>query len=195
MTTTIEALYIYDEAKYGGQFQYWRPSLTCSYSEPILEHIYSSRPPLAKTLISQYLAHRAPRPSLIYLPDGAPPTTVFSVIHAPLLLLCPSRSDAQPFAVLEFLHRVIDVFEDFLGAPLLSGKIESNYDVVAQLLGEMCDGGIICNTEANALRENVEVSGGIGKLLTQVGLPGYVYFRAGMLILAHSTARIGHHQL
>lgn len=62
---------------------------------------------------------------------------------------------------------------------MLSGKIESNYDVVAQLLGEMCDGGIICNTEANPLRENVEVFGGIGKLLTQVGLPGYVYITKG----------------
>jgi AP-3 complex subunit mu len=97
--------------------------------------------------------------------------------------------------VLEFLHRVIDVFEDFLGSPLLSGKIESHYDVVAQLLGEMCDGGIICNTESNALRENVEVSGGIGKLLTQVGLPGYGYFAAGMIILAHTAAHIGHRQL
>ena len=81
----------------------------------------------------------------------------------------------QPFAVLEFLHRVIDVFEDFLGAPLLPGKIESNYDVVAQVLGEMCDGGMICNTESNALRENIEVAGVLGKLFTQVGLPGYVY--------------------
>ena len=72
------------------------------------------------------------------------------------------------------MHRVIDVFEDFLGAPLLAGKIENNYDVVAQLLGEMCDGGVISNTESNALKENVEVSGLIGKLFTQVGLPGYI---------------------
>jgi AP-3 complex subunit mu len=165
------------------------------YSVPILEHIYSSRPPLAKALLTQYLAHSAPRPSLFYLPDVSPPTTVFSVLHTPLLLLCPCRSDAQPFAVLEFLHRVVDVFEDFLGAPLLSGKIESNYDVVAQLLGEMCDGGLICNTEANALRENVEVSGGIGKLLTQVGLPGYVHIRTSMIKMAHTGMRIGHHRL
>jgi hypothetical protein len=164
-------------------------------SEPILEHIYSARPPLAKALLSQYLAHPAPRPALLYLPEASPPTTVYSVAHAPLLRLCPSRSDAQPLAVLEFLHRVTDVFEDFLGAPLLSGKIESNYDVVAQLLGEMCDGGIICNTEANPLRENIEVSGGIGKLLTQVGLPGYVHLKTGKTTLAHDGMRIGHHQL
>lgn len=45
---------------------------------------------------------------------------------------------------------------------------------MAQLLGEMCDGGIISNTESNALKENVEVSGLLGKLFTQVGLPGCV---------------------
>lgn len=64
------------------------------------------------------------------------------------------------------------MFEDFLSAPLLAHKIESNYDIVAQLLKEICDGGVISNTEPNALRENVEVAGLLGKLLTQVGLPG-----------------------
>jgi len=67
------------------------------------------------------------------------------------------------------------VFEDFLGAPLLPGKIESNYDIVAQLLSEMCDGCLISNTESNSLKENVEVAGLIRKLFSQVGLPGYVF--------------------
>ena len=89
-----------------------------------------------------------------------------------MLFLCPSSTDQNALALLEFVHRVIDVFEDFLGAPLLAHKIESNYDIVAQLLGEMCDGGVISNTEPNALRENVEVAGLIGNLFTQVGLPG-----------------------
>jgi AP-3 complex subunit mu len=74
--------------------------------------------------------------------------------------------------VLEFLHRVVDVLEDFLGAPLLGSKIENNYDVVAQLMGEICDGGIVCNTEGNALRESVEVSSKLEKLFDKVGIPG-----------------------
>lgn len=72
--------------------------------------------------------------------------------------------------VLEFLHRVIDVLEEFVGAPLLPGKIEGAYDVIAQLLGEMCDAGSVCNTEPNALRDDVDTSGFLGKLLG--GLPG-----------------------
>lgn len=63
------------------------------------------------------------------------------------------------------------MFEDFLGAPLLPHKIESNYDVVAQLLGEICDGGSIYNTEPNALREVVEMPGVMGRLFSNVGLP------------------------
>ena len=80
--------------------------------------------------------------------------------------------------VLEFLHRVIDVLEEFIGDPLLASKIEGSYDVVAQLLGEMCDAGSVCNTEPNALRDDVDVSGFLGKLLGGVGLPGYAGYRS-----------------
>ena len=73
--------------------------------------------------------------------------------------------------MIEFVHRVIEVLEDFLGAPLLASKIEGSYDVVAQLLGEMCDAGNVCTTEPNALRDDVEVAGWMGKLLGGVGLP------------------------
>ena len=87
--------------------------------------------------------------------------------------MSPVSTETEPLFVLEFLHRVIDVLEDFIGSPLLAGKIEGAYDVVAQLLGEMCDAGGVCNTEPNALRDDVDVSGWVGKLLGGVGLPGY----------------------
>ena len=75
--------------------------------------------------------------------------------------------------MLEFLHRVIDALEDFLGAPLLAVKIENNYDVVVQILTEMCDAGTISTTEPNALREVVAVEGWMGKLLGSINLPGF----------------------
>ena len=86
-----------------------------------------------------------------------------------------SSRDGQSLAILDFLYRLVDIFEDFLGTPLLANKIEENYEIVAQLLGEVCDGGVVCNTEPNSLRESVEVSSTLGRLFTQVGLPGYVY--------------------
>lgn len=142
------------------------------HSQPLLQHVYRSRIPSAESLLSQFqAAHPAPRPSLLYLPEASPPVTVCSVRHANLLFLAPSTSDTDPLLILEFIHRTIDIFEDFLGAPLLSHKIENNYDVIAQLLVEMCDAGIVCNTESNALHENVEIEGFLGKLLGGINLP------------------------
>ncbi|KAG5922775.1 hypothetical protein E4U42_005325 [Claviceps africana] len=154
MIGVIEALHIYDD------------------QSPILSHTYTGRPLSAAHLLPLYLEHPTPRPNLIYLPNASPATLVFSLTHANLLFLATSSAEIEPLLVLEFLHRVIDVFEDFIGAPLLAVKIENNYDVVAQLLTEMCDAGAISTTEPNALRENVEIEGWMGKLLGSINLPG-----------------------
>ncbi|KAF2824892.1 clathrin adaptor, mu subunit [Ophiobolus disseminans] len=152
--STVEALYIFDE-----------------HNTPLLEHSYVGRPPASSTLLPLYLSHAAPRPSLIYLPNTNPATLLYSVIQDQLLFLCPCSSDTEPLQVLEFLHRVADVLEDFLGSPLLASKIEAHYDVVAQLLNEMVDGGIIACTEPNALRDVVDAPNFIKSLLGGVGLP------------------------
>ncbi|KAI2640219.1 Adaptor complexes medium subunit family protein [Xylaria nigripes] len=154
MNSVIEALHIYDEHK-----------------RLILSHTYTSRPLSATHLLPLYLEHPAPRPNLIYLSNTNPPTLVFSLDHANLLYLATTSSDIEPLLVLEFLHRVIDAFEEFLGAPVLAHKIEANYEVVAQLLTEMCDAGTVSTTEPNALRDIVEVEGLLGKLLGSINLP------------------------
>ncbi|KAI1817409.1 Adaptor complexes medium subunit family-domain-containing protein [Poronia punctata] len=154
MNSVIEALHIFDE-----------------HRRAILSHTYTSRPLSAANLLPLYLEHPAPRPNLIYLSNTNPPTLVFSIDHANLLYLATTSSDIEPLLVLEFLHRVIDVLEEFLGAPVLAHKIEASYDVVAQLLTEMCDAGIINTTEPNALRDMVEVEGLLGKFLGSINLP------------------------
>lgn len=98
---------------------------------------------------------------------------VFSIIQDRLLFLSPSSSEVAPLLVIEFLHRVADALEEYLGSPLLASKIGASYDVVAQLLFEMCDGGLIAATESNALRDVVESPSWMGKLLGGVGLPGF----------------------
>lgn len=134
----------------------------------------------ATHLLPLYLEHPAPQPNLIYLPNTSPPTLVFNLTHANLLFIATSSTEIEPLLVFEFLHRIIDAFEDFLGAPLLAVKIENNYDIVAQLLTEMCDAGIISTTEPNALREVVEQEGWVGKLLGSINLPGFVDHRASL---------------
>ena len=120
----------------------------------------------------------------MYLQDTSPPTLLFSIIHANLLFLVPSSQEVEPLFVLEFLHRLCDVLEEFLGAPLLASKIESSYDVVAQLLSEMCDAGCISTTEPNALRDVVEMPGWMEKLLSGVGLQGCVSLAIRQFILS-----------
>ena len=74
--------------------------------------------------------------------------------------------------MLEFLHKVVDVLEDYFSTPLLPGKIEGNYEVVVQLLAEMCDDGYPFTTEPNALRDLVMPPSLMGKIFGSVtGLP------------------------
>ncbi len=148
-------------------------------------------------MLPLYLAHPVPRASLIHLPNINPPTVLFSLVHSNLLFLSPVSTDTEPLFVLEFLHRIIDVLEEFIGAPLLASKIEGSYDVAAQLLGEMCDAGSVCNTEPNALRDDVDIPGWMGKLLGGVGLPGYdrsLITRVTSLRLSRDSLE-DHHQL
>ncbi|KAL2264970.1 hypothetical protein VTJ83DRAFT_7480 [Remersonia thermophila] len=154
MSGMVEALHIFDE-----------------HNALVLSHTYSSRPLAANHLLPLYLEHPIPRPNLIYLAHTNPPTLVFSLRHANLLFLLTTSSEVEPLLVLEFLHRVVDALEEFLGAPVLAHKIEANYHVVAQLLTEMCDAGTVSTTEPNALRDLVEVEGFMDKLLGNLSLP------------------------
>lgn len=173
MSSAVEAVYIFNENKQGNHALHCNRKLICRYSDCILEHVYRSRPPTSRTLLPLYQSHPKPRPSVINLPEVNPPTVVFSLLHSNLLFLSTASSDVEPLFILEFLHRLIDVLEEFIGGPLLASRIESSYDVVAQLLGEMCDAGCVCNTEPNALRDDVDIPGWMDKLLGGVGLPGY----------------------
>ncbi|KAJ9657978.1 hypothetical protein H2201_007985, partial [Coniosporium apollinis] len=152
--SAIEALYIFDE-----------------HNNLLLDHVYTGRPPSPKVLLPLYLAYPSPRPSLIYLPNTSPPSLLHSLLQDRLLFLSPCSHDVEPLLVAEFLHRVADALEDFLGSPLLASKIEGSYDVVAQLLGEMCDAGIVATTEPNPLRDVVEAPSWMKSLLGSAGLP------------------------
>ncbi|KKA30638.1 hypothetical protein TD95_004211 [Thielaviopsis punctulata] len=154
MNGTIESVHILDER-----------------NNVILSHVYCGRPPTAAALLPSYLAHPAPRPNLLYLQSQNPPTLLFSLRHDNLLLFATASEEIEPLVVLEFLHRLIDALEEFLGTPLLSVKMEQNYDVIAQLLNEMCDAGVVNTTEPNALRDLVEVEGWVDKLLGSITLP------------------------
>ncbi|RPA73649.1 hypothetical protein BJ508DRAFT_366633 [Ascobolus immersus RN42] len=153
---TIDALYIYD-------------TLT---STPLLQHHWRRPSTSPSHLLSTYTATPTPRPSVLYLTTLTPPTILFNILHNSLLFLIPSTTEIEPLLVLEFLHRLVDVLEDYFGAPLLPAKLEANYETVILLLTEMCDDGLIFTTESNALRDVVTPPSLMGKLVGAVtGLP------------------------
>lgn len=134
-------------------------------------------------LLPAYLSHSSTRSPVVYLASLKPPTLVCSVVHDRLLFLCPLSADAEPLLVLELLHRITDVLEEFLGSPLLRSKIDSSYDVVAQIVSEMCDAGTISTTEPNALRETVEAPNWMSNILGGFGLPASV--QTQYMVLTH----------
>jgi hypothetical protein len=145
---TVEALYVFDEA-----------------NTLLLSHIWAGRPPTPQTLLPLYLAHPTPRPSLVYEASINPPTLIHSIIQDRILFIALTSTDGDPLVVLEFLHRLTESFADLLGSPLLPHKIISSYDILAQLLPETCDAGLISTTEPNALRDIVDSSSWVNKLL------------------------------
>ncbi|EME46596.1 hypothetical protein DOTSEDRAFT_169297 [Dothistroma septosporum NZE10] len=154
--SAIEALYIFDE-----------------HNTLLFNHVYTGRAPSPSAILPLYLRHAAPRPSVQYTTSTSPPTILFSVIQDNLLFISPALTDIEPLLVLEFLHRVADALEEFLGSPLLATQISANYDIVAQIAAEMADSGVVCQGEANALRDVVETGPGVlNNLLGRIGVPG-----------------------
>lgn len=60
-----------------------------------------------------------------------------------------------PLFVIEFLHRVVDTFEDYF-SECTETIIKENYVVVYELLDEMLDNGFPLATESNILKELIK---------------------------------------
>lgn len=67
-------------------------------------------------------------------------------------LVAACKHETQPLFVIEFLHRVVDTFEDYFGE-CTETVIKDNYVVVYELLDEMLDNGFPLATESNILKE------------------------------------------
>ncbi len=80
------------------------------------------------------------------------PVYVLSAFRGTLIFLATCVSDHPPLLVLEFLHRVADIFSDYFGTPLDEELVKDNFATAYQLLEEMCDNGHPLTTEPNALQ-------------------------------------------
>ncbi|CAF2850650.1 unnamed protein product [Rotaria sp. Silwood2] len=85
---------------------------------------------------------KLPKPLLWVGPDGKLPFRDSFAYVAPLF-------------VIEFLHRIMDVFEDYFGE-CTETSLKDNYVIVYELLDEMLDSGLPLATETNILKELIK---------------------------------------
>ncbi|GAB5037654.1 p-3 complex subunit [Nannochloropsis oceanica] len=74
-----------------------------------------------------------------------------NIYREELFLVGTMLSEIPPLLVVEFLHRVLDIFSEYLGG-LDDASIKDNFSTVYQLLEEMMDNGYPLTTEPNALK-------------------------------------------
>jgi len=77
---------------------------------------------------------------------------LISIYRASVFFVAVCMTEVPPLFVIEFLHRVVDTFEDYFN-DCSETVIKDNYVVVYELLDEMLDNGFPLATEANILKE------------------------------------------
>ncbi len=98
---------------------------------------------------------------------------VFNAARGQLTLLCPVSQEIEPLYVVDMLHRLFEIFEDYFGLNAsTSMAIEANFDTIAQLFYEISDNGYPLTTEPNGLREIVLPPSLLNKLMNVAGLQG-----------------------
>lgn len=165
----------------------------------VLDYPISSSPPPIGTLISHVInpesgavlsvsneTFKTPLLSAAYTPldtqleiqlpiiELSSSLLLFHHRYGNLIFLLPCASTTPSFLPFEFIFRLIETLESYLNPPLVSPKIESNFDLIALILSEMIDGGVPTCTEPDAIHGLVQPSGAISRLLSTAS--GYVYF-------------------
>lgn len=88
---------------------------------------------------------------------------IVNVVENDLFLLAVISTEISPLYVIEFLHRVIDVFQDYFSS-FKSNTIKDNFSTVYQLLEEMLDNGYPLTTEPNALKAMIAPPSTAGRI-------------------------------
>ncbi|CAF4050223.1 unnamed protein product, partial [Rotaria magnacalcarata] len=94
-------------------------------------------------------------------PEDIPPIIrtphhyLINIYRNHLYFVAVITQEIPPLFVIEFLHRMMDLFEDYFGT-CTETSIKDNYVVVYELLDEMLDSGLPLATETNILKELIK---------------------------------------
>lgn len=143
--------------------------LVAESGDVFLEKHYTS--PLPRTVLDPFLDELNKAPG----PEDVPPVCaglrhfILSVHRKRVFVVAVVQQDVPPMAVFDFLHRVVDIFEDYFGD--FSQDIVNNHAVIVyEVLEEMMDNGFPLSTEANVLKELVHPPSGIKTAMKAIGV-------------------------
>jgi len=94
-------------------------------------------------------------------PEDVPPVIntphyyLINIYRNQMFFLAVVQSEVTPLFVIEFLHRVMDMFEEYF-SECTESAIKENFVVVYELLDEMLDNGFPLATESNILKELIK---------------------------------------
>lgn len=78
-----------------------------------------------------------------------------SIYRSDTFLVASTTGETPPLLIIEFLHRVFEIFEEYFGS-VDEVTIKENFSTVYQLLEEMMDFGYPLTTEPNALKSMIQ---------------------------------------
>lgn len=86
-----------------------------------------------------------------------------NIFRDDIFLLATTTKETQPLLIIEFLHRVFEIFEEYFGT-VEETTIKENFSTVYQLLEEMMDFGYPLTTEPNALKAMIKPPSVVNKI-------------------------------
>ncbi|XP_052113404.1 AP-3 complex subunit mu isoform X2 [Arachis duranensis] len=98
---------------------------------------------------------------------ASPTHYLFQVFREGITFLACTQVEMPPLMAIEFLCRVADVLNDYLGG-LNEDLIKDNFIIVYELLDEMIDNGFPLTTELNILQEMIAPPNIVSKVLSVV---------------------------
>lgn len=108
-----------------------------------------------RSVCDYYLEAQRATPEDVNPVIATPHHYLISIRRGGVSYVAVCMTDIPPLFVIEFLHRVVDTFEDYF-SECTESIIKENYVVVYELLDEMLDNGFPMATESNILKELIK---------------------------------------
>ncbi|XP_044262739.1 AP-3 complex subunit mu-1 [Tribolium madens] len=110
---------------------------------------------ISRSVCDYYLEAQRANPNDIAPVIATPHHYLISIQRSGVSFVAVCMEEIPPLFVIEFLHRVVDMFQDYF-SDCTESIIKENYVVIYELLDEMLDNGFPLATESNILKELIK---------------------------------------